>query len=112
MSKRLWILFLAVAAGSFFFACGGGPSSDEELRVKAVGDGFTAAASDFVKASRAMGGLGMDTTADAEGAVVEIKKIRAELADLTKTLTEEEAIRMAGELKARIDDFCRKNDIE
>jgi hypothetical protein len=112
MSKRVGIPCLAVAVGAFLFACTRGPVSDEELRIKAIGDGFTAAASDFVKASRTMGGLGLDTTSDAESAVVEIKKIRDELAGLMKALTEERAVRKAEELKAKIDDFCRKNDIE
>ncbi len=112
MSKHAGFLCLAVAAGSFFFACSRGPASDEELRVRAVADGFTAAASDFVKASRTMGGLGLDATSDAESAVVEIKKIRDELVGLMKALTEEQAVRKAEELKSKIDDFCRKNDIE
>jgi hypothetical protein len=112
MSKGAGFFCLVVAVGSFMFSCSRGPISDEELRVKAIGDGFTAAASDFVKASRTMGGLGLDATSDAEGAVVEIKKIREELAGLMKSLTEEKAIQRAEELKSKIDDFCRKNDIE
>ncbi len=112
MFKRLWSLVLVVSIAAFVCVCTESPSSDEELKVKALADGFTAASARFVRAARAMGGLGMDTTSEAEAAVVEVKKIRRELAGLMTTLTEERATGKAGELKAKIDDFCRKNDIE
>ncbi len=111
MTKRLLILLLIGTAGALLMRCPGGPASDEELRVKALGDGYVAAANRFLKAGRTMGGLGLDTTSDAEAAVVEIKKVRDELAALMPSLTEENAIFKAEELKAKIDEFCRKNDI-
>ena len=48
----------------------------------------------------------------AEAAAVEVQKVRNVLARLMPTLTEDKAVRMAGELQAKIEEFCRKNDIK
>jgi hypothetical protein len=55
--------------------------------------------------------IGMDTTFDTETAVTQIQKIRSELAELQKKLTEERAIRKARELSEKIEAFCKKNEI-
>ncbi len=59
----------------------------------------------------AAGGLasGLDS---AEQAVVDVQKVRRELDRLRQTLTEDKAVARAEELAAKIDEFCRKNDIK
>ena len=111
MPKRLIILFAAVAV-IVLFQCSGGPASDEELQVRALEKGYAAATSSYFRALRTMGGTGLDTTSDVESAVDEIKEIQKELGELVKTLTEEKAAAKAEELKAKIDEFYRRNEIE
>jgi hypothetical protein len=53
----------------------------------------------------------MDTTYDSETAVTQVLKLRAELAKLRETLTEERAIGKADALAEKIEYFCKKNDI-
>jgi hypothetical protein len=112
MTKRLIILLAAFTAVIALFQCSGGPASEEELQVRALEKGYAAASSSFLRALRTMGGTGLDTTSDVESAVEEIKEIRKELGELIKTLTEEKATAKAEELKAKIDEFYRRNEIE
>jgi hypothetical protein len=108
MGKAILIILLIAAAAFLIYRQTHPPLSAEEMLVRAVEDRFTAASSRFM--GNAAGGLavGLDS---AEAAVVEVQKTRSELARLRRTLTENKAIIRAEALKAKIDEFCRKNDI-
>jgi len=108
MGKAFLVILLIAIAAFFIYKQTHTPASEEELAVKAVEERFTAASNKFISA--AAGGLatGLD---EAESAVVEVQRARNELARLRKTLTEDKAVVQAEELRAKIDEFCRKNDI-
>ena len=109
MGKVILVILLIAIAAFFIYKQTHHPASDEELAVQAVDERFRAAQAKFMSA--AGGGLtaGLDT---AEQAVIDVQKVRSELARLQKTLTEEKAVARAEELAAKIDEFCRKNDIK
>jgi hypothetical protein len=108
MGKAFLVILLIAIAGFFIYKQAHRPATAEELAVKGVEDRFSAASNKFISA--AGGGLsaGLD---EAESAVVEVQRVRAELGRLRKTLTEDKAIALADALKAKVDEFCRKNDI-
>jgi AmiR/NasT family two-component response regulator len=108
MGKAVLIILLIAIAAFFIYKQTRPPVSDEELAVKAVEERFIAASSKFMGA--ASGGLAVGLDA-AEAAVVEVREVRNELARLRKTLTEDKAIARADALVAKVDEFCRKNDI-
>ena len=108
MGKAFLVILLIAIAGFFIYKQIRTPATEEELAVKAVEERFTAASNKFISA--AGGGLatGLD---EAESAMVEVQRARSELGRLRKTLTEDKAVVLADGLKAKIDEFCRKNDI-
>jgi hypothetical protein len=108
MGKAVIVILLIAVAAFLIYKQTHQPASKEELAVKAVEERFLAAQSRFMGA--AAGGLASGLDA-AEAAVADVQKVRNELARLMRTLTEEKATVKAGELKAKIDEFCRKNDI-
>jgi hypothetical protein len=108
MGKAILVIILIAAAAFLIYRQTHPPASAEEMQIRAVQDRFTAASSRFM--GNAAGGLavGLDS---AEAAVVDVQKARGELDRLMKTLTEDKAIARAEALKAKIDEFCQKNDI-
>jgi AmiR/NasT family two-component response regulator len=108
MGKRFLIFLLIVAAAFLVYKQVHRPLSEQEQKVRAVEDRFEAATSRFM--GIAAGGLagGLDS---AEAAVRDVQNVRNELARLMKTLTEDKAIARAEELQAKVEEFCRKNDI-
>jgi len=106
--KFLAILLVAVAA-FFIYKQTHRTASEEDQKVKAIKESFVAASSRFMGGAAGGTPEGLDA---AEAAVVEVQKVRSALSRLLPTLTEDGAVRMAGELQARIEEFCRKNDIK
>jgi hypothetical protein len=109
MGKVVLVILLIAAAVFFIYKQTHHPASDEELAVQAVEERFHYAQAKFIGA--AGGGLSVGLDA-AEAAVVDVQKVRSDLARLRKTLTEEKAVARADELAAKVDEFCRKNDIK
>ncbi len=72
--------------------------SEEERAVQDLQQDFAAAQKRYAQAYRAAGLSGIDTTADAEAAINDVKRIKRELKSLRKTLSEERAKRKADEL--------------
>jgi len=107
---RKFLAILLVAAAAFFiYKQTHRTVSEEEQKVKAIEESFIAASSRFMGGAAGGTPEGLDA---AEAAVVEVQKVRTALSRLLPTLTEDRAVRMAGELQARIEEFCRKNDIK
>jgi hypothetical protein len=108
MGKAFLIILLIGVAAFFIYRQVKPPLSGEELKVKALEDLFISASGKLMGAGGGPGVEGLDT---AEAAAFQIQKVRANLADLRRLLTEDKAIRRAEDLKLKIDEFCRKNDI-
>lgn len=111
MAKVLLVLVLIGAAAFFIYRQTGQKPSEEEAMVASIKDRYAVVVNKFLSAAGRSGAIGMDTTLDSEAAANQVLKLRAELAKLRETLTEEKAVRKADELAGKIDNFCRKNDI-
>jgi hypothetical protein len=109
MGKAILVILLIAIAAFVIYKQTHHPASDEELAVQAIEERFRTAQAKFM--GSAGGGLtvGLDS---AEQAVVDVQKVRRELDKLRQTLTEEKAVARAEDLAARVDEFCRKNDIK
>jgi hypothetical protein len=108
MGKAFLVILLIAIAAFFIYKQSHRPATEEELAVKAVDERFTAASNKFISAAGGGLAVGLD---EAETAVVEVQRARIELARLKKTLKEDKAVVLAEDLRAKIDEFCRKNDI-
>jgi len=111
MAKTLFVLLLIAGAAFLIYRQVHVPASEEVLQVKDLQDRFAVVVNRFTSASGRSGMIGMDTTDQTETAVNQTLKIRAELADLRKRLTEAAAIKKADKLSEKIEFFCKKNDI-
>ncbi len=111
MAKKLIVLLLIAGAAYFIYQRTNQTTSEEDQLVASLKDRYAVIVDKFVSAAGRSGAIGMDTTYDAETAVVQIQKLRTELAELRRKLTEEKAVAKARALAEKIDDFCKKNDI-
>jgi hypothetical protein len=111
MGKTIIVLLLIAGAAYFVYQQVGRAPSEEVQLVTHLGERYAVVVNKFLSASGRAGSIGMDTTFDSETAVVQIKKVQAELARLRETLTEDKAIQKADALAEKIDAFCKKNDI-
>jgi len=111
MAKTLIVLLLIAGAAYFIYHQVGRTPSEEEQLVTHLQERYAVVVNKFLSAAGRSGAIGMDTTFDSETAVVQIQKIRSELAQLRMRLTEETAIRKADGLAEKIEYFCKKNDI-
>ena len=111
MGKRLVVLLLIAGAAYFVYQQIGRTRSEEEQLVTSLRERYAVVVNKFTSAVGRSGLIGMDTTFDTETAVTQIQKIRAELAELRRKLTEPKAIRSADALAEKIEAFCKKNEI-
>ena len=79
--------------------------SAEEQAVLDLQEQFAAAQKQFAQAHRSAGMSGIDTSADAEAAIRSVKRTKRELNELRKTLTEDKAKQIAGDLAAAVQAF-------
>ncbi len=111
--RKAIVFLVAVMVGYFVYdRFYSKPDTEEVAAVKALESRFDAAVGKFVRGHQQMGNLGMDTTADVESAVNQVRIVRDDLAELMKRLSEKAAVRRADEFDARIRDFYEKNSIE
>lgn len=87
------------------------PPSAEIKKVKQLEKEYNTALSNFMRAVRTAGEIGMATVSDAQDAIRKIKKIKTDLTDLEKKLKEEAAIKRSKKLMAKIAEFYKKNDL-
>ena len=79
--------------------------SEEETAVHELQQTFAAAQKQFAQAYRTAGLSGMDTTSEADAAIKDVKRVKRELTKLRKTLSEDKAKRIAGELANSVKAF-------
>jgi hypothetical protein len=111
MAKRLIVFLLIVGAAYLIYQQTNHPTTEEDQLVLNLRERYDVIVSKFTSASGRSGMIGMDTTGDTGAAVNQVQKLRTELAELQRKLTEERAIRKAAELSEKIEYFCKKNDI-
>jgi len=111
MAKKLFVLLLVAGAAFLIYRQVNVADSEEVRLVKDLQDRFAIVINRFTSASGRSGMIGIDTTDQTETAVNQTLKIRTELADLRKRLTEAAAIKKADKLSEKIEYFCKKNDI-
>jgi hypothetical protein len=111
MVRKLLAFVLIAGAAYFVYQRMNQPTTEEDQLVAHLRDRYAVLVNKFTSAAGRSGAIGMDTTFDLESVVVQVQKLRAELAELRGRLTEEKAIAKAGELAEKIDEFCRKNEI-
>lgn len=110
MGKTIIVLILIAAAGYFVYLQVGRTPSEEEDLVTHLRDRYAAVVNQFASAAGRAGLLG-DSIGDADAAVTAMKKIRTELEELRRRLTEAGAIRKADALLEKIENFYKKNNI-
>ena len=111
MAKTLLVLLLIAGAAFLIYRQVNVAPSEEVRLVKDLQDRFAIVINRFTSASGRSGMIGMDTSDQIETSVDQTLKLRAELADLRKRLTEAAAIKRADKLSEKIEYFCKKNDI-
>ena len=111
MGKTIVVLLLIAAAAYFVYQQVGRTPSEEEQLVSHLRERYAVVVNKFTSAVGRSGMIGMDTTFDTETAVTQIQKVRAELAELSRKLTEPKAISKAAALSEKIEAFCKKNEI-
>jgi hypothetical protein len=112
MAKTLLIFILIAGAAYFVYQQVGRAPSEEEQLVKHINDRYVILVGKFTSAAGRAGTFGMDSTFNMDDVVTAILKARDDLARLRATLTEDRAIAKADKLAAKIEHFCRKNDIK
>ncbi len=108
MGKVILVLLLVGIAAFFILQKAKTPATAEELKVKAVEERFLSVQGKIMGAGGGTGPVDLDAT---ENFVRQMKRIRVEIADLKQTLTEEKALQQADELQYKIEEFCKRNDI-
>lgn len=111
MARKIVVFLLIAGAAYFVYQRFNQPVSEEEQLVTHLRERFAVIVNKFTSAAGRSGMIGMDTTGDTEAAVNQVQKIRTELAEAQRKLTENKAIRKAAELSDKIEIFCKKNDI-
>jgi len=111
MKKLLWIAAVAII-GYLIYTQFVTPLSDQAKEVKQLEKRFNEATGDYIRAVRTAGEIGLATVSDAEDAIKTIRKVKTELEDMKKRLEEDDAIKRADKLEAKIKEFYQKNDLE
>ena len=81
--------------------------SQNEHAIKELNDRMVDAKNRYTQAARAASISGIDTTADAETARIEIKNIQTDLDALRKDLVDEAEVREADKLAASLKEFSK-----
>lgn len=109
--KAIGIILILLIIGFVVYTQFIAAVTEEQKQVKDLDTRFSMASRDFVRALRMTAELGMDTTGELAFAIRILKKVKSELIELQRELTEELAIERADRLRTRIDEFFKANDI-
>lgn len=107
MKSLIWLIIIVVI-GFIVYNQIFPPLSEEEKEVKALEEKFNLALKDLQQAQRTAGLSGVDTTADAQGAINKVELVKEELMSLKERLKEEAAIKRAAALEVKVMEFLRK----
>ena len=111
MKRLIWVLVIAII-GYIAYTQFVTPLSEEAMDVKQLEKKFNTASTDFVRAVRTASEIATVSLHSAEDAIRAIKKVKADLDSLKKRLKEEDAIKRAEKLEAKIKEFYRQNDLD
>jgi hypothetical protein len=111
MVRKLIVLALIAGAAYFIYQRINKPQSEEDRQVAQMRDRYVVLVNKFTGAVGRAANMGVDTSFDVESVVTELKRLRAEVTELRRALTEERAIGKADDLADKITQFFKKNDI-
>lgn len=109
--KGIIVILILALVGFFAYTYFFPKLTEEEQAIKDLTDRFNQATRQFVGGGRLSGATGLSMASGVEAAVEKIKRIKQELAQLTRGLTEEKAKERAEILKTKVDEFYRKNEL-
>jgi hypothetical protein len=107
----VWILILA-AVGYLAYSVAVKPLAGELGEVRSLEKTFSHAVDRYITAMRQAGEPGLTVIADPEFAERKVKEMRQRAAELTNSLQEPKALARARALQAKIDNFCKINQID
>ena len=102
-----WVGYQYSQTGSLPFGSHA-PSSPEEQELAALSEQFQSAQATFRSSLQSAGLTGLDTTADVDAALEQIKGVQSRLAKLKPKLNTPEARKKADELEAAVKDFLAR----
>jgi hypothetical protein len=111
MKVLVWILILA-ALGYLVYSLALKPLTGELSGVRSLEKEFNRAADRYITSMRQAGEPGLTVIADPEFAERKVKEVRQRAAELLKSLREPKVKARARALQAKIDNFCRINQID
>lgn len=111
MKYIIWILILA-ALGYLVYTLAFKPVTGEMGAVRSLENEFNRSADRYIMSIRQAGEPGMPIIADPEFAERKVKDVREEVAELMKTMQNPKAFARARALYAKVQNFCKLNQIE
>jgi hypothetical protein len=111
MKTIIWILILA-AVGYLVYSYTLKPLAGELGDVRVLEKVFNRATDRYITSMRQAGEPGLTVIADPEFAERKVKEVRQQAVELVKTLHDPRAIARAQALQAKIDNFCKINQID
>jgi hypothetical protein len=107
--KNLVILIILIIVGVVVYNSLNAPKTEEGLAIQEMRNEFREAQQLLRNAERSAATAGIDTTSQAENAVLRVKKIKQRLTNLLNKLEEDRDIDRAEKLLDQIDLWLRKN---
>ena len=111
MKTVVWILILA-ALGYLVYSLTLKPLTGELAEVRSLEKTFNLATDRYITSLRQAGEPGLTVIADPEFAERKVKEVRQRGAELLKSLREPKALARGQALQARIENFCKINQID
>lgn len=111
MKRVVWIVILG-ALGYFVYTLAIKPLSGELGEVRSLEKEFNRAADRYITSLRQAGEPGLTVIADPEFAERKVKDVRQQAAELLKSFQDPKALARARALQARIENFCKINQID
>jgi len=111
MKALVWILILA-ALGYLVYSLALKPLTGELSEVRSLEKAFNRAADRYITSMRQAGEPGLAVIADPEFAERQVREVRQRAVALLKTLREPKAQERVRTLQAKIENFCKINQID
>jgi len=111
MKHFVWFVVLGALA-YLFYSSAVKPASGEMGAVQSLEKAFNRSTDRYISAIRQAGEPGMVVLADPDFAERKVREVRQRVLDLMKNMRDEKALERAQALYAKIQDFCKLNQIE